>query len=150
MMLAGWGRYPRADCAVVEARAEADVLRAIAESPNLIARGAGRSYGDAALNPAATLVLGKLDCFLDFNADTGELTCQAGVLLSDIVDVFTPRGWFPPVTPGTRTVSVGGMIAADVHGKNHHREGSFGDHIDWFDIALADGEIVRCSPSSNS
>ena len=150
MILSGWGRFPRADCALIEARDAGDIERAIRSGHALIARGAGRAYGDAALNPAATLAMGRMNRLLDFDAETGALTCQAGVSLSDILDLFTPRGWFPPVTPGTRFVTVGGMIAVDVHGKNHHREGSFGAWLDWLDLMTADGEVARCSPTANA
>jgi decaprenylphospho-beta-D-ribofuranose 2-oxidase len=146
VILSGWGRYPRIDCRLVEPRDAAEVRRATLASASLIARGNGRSYGDAALNPAGTLSMLRSDRLLAFDGTTGSLTCEAGVLLSDILEVFVPRGWFPPVTPGTSLVSVGGMIAADVHGKNHHRDGSFGDHVESLDLMLADGRVVTCGP----
>lgn len=150
MILSGWGRYPRADCRVIEARGREDVLAAIAKNDSLIARGNGRSYGDPALNPRGTLSIRRSDRLRDFDAATGCVTCEAGVKLADIVEVFVPRGWFPRVTPGTKFVTVGGMIAADVHGKNHHGAGSFGDTVESLDLALADGRVVRCSPSENA
>lgn len=145
MKLSGWGRYPTVDCRVLEARGEAQALAAIEASPELIARGAGRSYGDAALNSSATLCMRASDRFIAFDSDAGVLTCEAGVLLADITALLAPRGWFTSVSPGTKFVTVGGMIAADVHGKNHHRDGSFGAYVDWVDLALADGAVVRCS-----
>jgi FAD/FMN-containing dehydrogenase len=145
MILSGWGRFPRADCRVLVARESADIEAAIQNEPSLIARGNGRAYGDPALNPRATLLLRRLDRMVDFNPDTGLLVCESGTLLADIVELFVPRGWFLPVTPGTKYVTVGGMVAADVHGKNHHITGSFGRHVLWLDLALADGHIVRCS-----
>ena len=148
--LSGWGRYPRAECELVAAWTADDVVREIAGRSRLIARGAGRAYGDAALNPDATLDMGRLNRLLSFDGETGLLACQAGERLGDILGVFGPRGWFPPVTPGTRHVTVGGMIAADVHGKNHHGEGSFGAHLEWIDLAGADGGIVRCSPAERT
>lgn len=150
MMLAGWGRYPRADCRVVAARSQADVLAAVAAEPSLIARGNGRAYGDAALNPAATLDLRRDDRFIAFDEASGVLTAAAGALLADILDCLVPRGWFPPVTPGTKFVTLGGMLAADVHGKNHHKAGTIGDHVECFDLALADGRVVRCSRADNA
>jgi decaprenylphospho-beta-D-ribofuranose 2-oxidase len=147
--LSGWGRHPRSDCAIVEARGADDVLAAIGGNETLIARGNGRSYGDPALNPAGTLSLLKSNRFIDFDPASGMLTCEAGVLLEDVIDTFLPRGWFPPVTPGTKFVTIGGMIASNVHGKNHHLAGSFGDHVDSIDLALADGRIVRCSREEN-
>lgn len=150
MILSGWGRFPRAECNILTGRGEADVVAAIGSSRSLIARGAGRAYGDAALNRNGTLMMERSNRLLAFDAETGLLTCEAGVLLADIVALFAPSGWFPPVSPGTKFVTVGGMIAADVHGKNHHRDGSFGAHVEFFDLALASGEVVRCSPIENA
>lgn len=150
MILAGWGRYPRADCRVIAARSRAEVLAAIAAEPSLIARGNGRAYGDAALNPAATLDLRRDDRFIAFDEASGVLTAAAGTLLADILDCLVPRGWFPSVTPGTKFVTLGGMLAADVHGKNHHKAGTIGDHVESLDLALADGRVVRCSRDENA
>ena len=145
MILSGWGRFPRADCRILVPRDSADVEKSIRSELSLIARGNGRAYGDAALNPRATLLMRGLDRLIDFDPSTGLLICEAGTLLADIVALFVPRGWFPPVTPGTKYVTVGGMVAADIHGKNHHIAGSFGRHLVWIDLALADGRILRCS-----
>jgi FAD/FMN-containing dehydrogenase len=111
----------------------------------VIARGNGRSYGDASLNPAATIDVRRLDHLIDFDPATSRLTCEAGVLLADIIDTLLPRGWFPPATPGTKLVTIGGMIASDVHGKNHHGAGSFCDHVEWIDLVVDSGEVLRCS-----
>lgn len=148
--LSGWGRHPRALCALYEARDAGDTLATIAASATLIARGNGRAYGDPALNPAGTLSLLKSNRFLDFDPATGRLACEAGGMLEDVIDSFLPRGWFPPVTPGTKFVTIGGMIASNVHGKNHHRAGSFTEHVDWLELALADGSVTRCSRSKNA
>ena len=150
MILSGWGRYPRLECATVTARGEAEVREAVTAHSSLIARGAGRAYGDAALNRDATLLMTGSNRMLEFDPVTGRLICEAGVMLSDIVELFMPRGWFPPVTPGTKFVTVGGMVACDVHGKNHHSQGSFGAHVEHFDLMLASGEVVCCSPNANS
>lgn len=141
--LSGWSRYPVLDCTVLPVRSPEEAA-APAVQP-VIARGNGRSYGDASLGVPATLSMRPLGRFLTFDPAVGVLSCEAGVLLSDIVDVFTPRGWFPAVTPGTRFVTVGGAIAADVHGKNHHGAGSFGAHVVDIELALGDGRIVSCS-----
>lgn len=152
MMLSGWGRYPRIACRVLTPRDERDATAAVRAAAGadghggLIARGNGRSYGDAALNRRATLSMLRLDRMLAFDAGSGRLTCEGGVLLSDILDTFVPRGWFLAVTPGTRFVTVGGAIAADVHGKNHHKDGSFADHVDSLDLLLEDGRVVACGP----
>ena len=149
MMLSGWGRYPVLDCRTLAARGRDDVLSAIETNPSLIARGLGRSYGDAALNPAATLAMGRADRLIAFDAQTGLLECEAGLSLAELLRLFVPRGWFPPVTPGTKHVTVGGMIAADVHGKNHHRAGSFGMHVERLTLAAADGRVIACSRTEN-
>ena len=150
MILAGWGRFPRVNCRVLEARDCADVGTAIERESSLIARGNGRAYGDAALNPRATLLMRRLERLIEFDPNNGLLICEAGTLLADIIALFVPRGWFPPVTPGTKYVTIGGMVAADVHGKNHHIAGSFGRHVMWIDLALADGRTVRCSPRQHA
>ena len=150
MRLSGWGRYPVLDCRVARLRRCGDLGPLLADHRTLIARGNGRAYGDAALNPALTLSMLAMDRMQAFDPDTGLLTCQAGVLLSDVLATFVPRGWFPPVVPGTELVTVGGMIAADVHGKNHHRDGSFGAHVESLTLATADGETRRCSRSENA
>ncbi len=116
----------------------------------LLAYGNGRSYGDVGLNPGGTLLkLRGLDRFIAFDAETGVLTCEAGVLLADILDLVVPRGWFLAVTPGTRFVTVGGAIANDVHGKNHHAAGSFGDHVLSLELLRSDGSRLTCSREAN-
>ena len=150
MKLSGWGRYPVLDCRLEHLRGREGLPDLLERSPTLIARGNGRSYGDAALNPDLTLSMLKMDRMQSFDEETGLLTCEAGVLLADILDVFVPRGWFPPVVPGTKFVTVGGMIAADVHGKNHHRDGSFGAHVESLLLMTADGETRTCSRAENA
>ncbi len=116
----------------------------------LLAYGNGRSYGDVGLNPGGTLLkLRGLDRFIAFDAETGALSCEAGVLLADILDLVVPRGWFLAVTPGTRFVTVGGAIANDVHGKNHHAAGSFGDHLLSCELLRSDGSRLTCSREEN-
>lgn len=148
--LSGWGRYPVRDCTVWQPSTPQGLHETLAPLSPSIARGNGRSYGDASLNPDATIDMLRLDRLIAFDEGTGTLTCEAGVVLSDIVTAFVPRGWFPPVTPGTQMVTIGGMIASDVHGKNHHVAGSFGDHVDWIDLDLGDGRVLRCSPSEHA
>lgn len=144
MKMSGWGRYPVLDCAVTRPETEADLAAALAGGP-VIARGNGRAYGDSAMNTRATLDMRRFSHMLEFDAATGVLVAEAGVILGDIIAAFLPRGWFPPVTPGTKFVTLGGMIAADVHGKNHHRDGSFGNFVDWIDVMGADGRVRRAS-----
>jgi len=133
----------------VERPGDAAAVGRLLEMGPVIARGNGRSYGDSSLNLELTVSLLKLDRMIAFDAQTGVVTCEAGVLLSDVIETFLPRGWFAPATPGTRFVTVGGMIASDVHGKNH-RAGSFGDHLEWLDLAVGPGEVLRCSRTENA
>jgi decaprenylphospho-beta-D-ribofuranose 2-oxidase len=149
MILEGWGRFPRHSCRVSAPRSEIELQELIAEG-NVIARGCGRAYGDSAISPQNTVDMRHFNRMLEFNPVLGQLITESGVVLADIIDVFLPRGWFPSVTPGTKIVTIGGMIAADVHGKNHHKHGSFGNFIDWIDVMVANGNVLRCSPGQNS
>lgn len=145
MKISGWGRYPQIEASLLRARDGAAVQAAIAAcGSGMIARGLGRSYGDSALAPQV-LDTRQLDCFLHFDSDSGELDCGAGVSLGEIIACLLPRGWFPAVVPGTRFVSVGGAIASDVHGKNHHHRGSFSDQLISLRMATAGEGIVECS-----
>lgn len=118
-----------------------------AGTASALAHGNGRSYGDVALNPGGRLWLTRgLDRFIAFDPQTGVLACEAGVLLDEIIRVALPQGWFLPVTPGTRFVTVGGAIANDVHGKNHHGAGSFGHHVLSLNLLRTDGEAIACGP----
>jgi len=150
MILSGWGRYPSADCKTHICRGTDDIMRTLQGRGSVIARGNGRAYGDAAINPDTTLLMGGCDRFIEFDALTGIIECEAGTLLSDVLDLVVPKGWFPPVVPGTKFVTVGGLVAADVHGKNHHLEGSFGRHVESFRLATADGAVLNCSRSENA
>jgi FAD/FMN-containing dehydrogenase len=111
----------------------------------VLAYGLGRSYGDAPLlSGGRTLLMERLDRMLSFDPSTGWLRCEAGVSIRDLVDTWTPRGFFPPVVPGTTFVTVGGALANDIHGKNHHVAGSWADHVRNVEILLADGRVVVC------
>lgn len=143
--LAGWGANVRSPCTFVEPEVPAELHRLV-RSRRLVARGLGRSYGDAALN-AGGLVVGmrKLDRYLEFDPGGGMLRCEAGVSLSQIIRDFGPRGFFPMISPGTQYVTVGGCIANDVHGKAHHSQGSFANCVQSMRILLASGDVVTCS-----
>ena len=144
MKCTSWGRYPIIDC-TRRTFGDKSALRALLDRESgLIPRGNGRSYGDSALNDTIVDVR-PYDLFLDFTEETGLLHVQAGALLADILETFVPRGWFLKVTPGTKFITVGGAIAADVHGKNHRVEGCFSNCLEDFTIMLADGRTVRCS-----
>jgi FAD/FMN-containing dehydrogenase len=146
-----WGRLSGATSVVADLVAPATVAEQIGQ-PGLrgLAYGNGRSYGDVCLNPHGRIWRTRaLDRFIAFDADTGLLRCDAGVLLGEIIDVVLPRGWFVPVTPGTQFVTVGGAIANDVHGKNHHRNGNFGAWVRSLTLARTDGSRVACGPGDN-
>jgi FAD/FMN-containing dehydrogenase len=116
----------------------------------VLAHGMGRSYGDSCLDQGGTLLLTRgLSRFISFDPATGLLACEAGVTLGEILRRFAPLGFFPPVLPGTKHVTVGGAIANDIHGKNHHRAGTFGAHLTRFELARSDGTRLRCSPDEN-
>ncbi len=113
--------------------------------------GNGRSYGDVCLNQNGMLLkTRKLDRFIAFDPATGVIECESGVLLKEIIDLVLPQGWFAPVTPGTAFVTVGGAIANDVHGKNHHRMASFSQHVLSFELCRSDGQRFICSPNQNA
>ena len=142
--VAGWGRHPVRLGRVVRPERLAIPPGSFA----LLPRGLGRAYGDAAV-PASALDLvletTRADRIVDFDPASGRLTCEAGLSLAEILRVFVPRGWFPPVTPGTKFVTVGGCVATDVHGKNHHRDGSFGAFVEQLTLRTADGTEAICT-----
>lgn len=144
-MLSGWGRYPKVEGRATAPR-NAEALRDALQDGPVIARGNGRAYGDAAIGRGQTLSTRRMNRMIAFDDATGVLVAEAGVLLGDVINAFLPRGWFPYVTPGTKFVTLGGAIAADVHGKNHHKEGGFGTFVDWIEVMGADGKVTRCSP----
>jgi FAD/FMN-containing dehydrogenase len=140
-----WGRYPRAEH-VVHAMTDRHASLPAFDGTAL-PHGNGRSYGDSCLNPNGSLLRTRgMDRFIAFDAATGVLRCEAGVLLGEILDQVVPQGWFLPVSPGTRHVTVGGAIANDVHGKNHHAAGTFGHHVEQFELLRSDGARVLCTP----
>ena len=147
--LESWGRYPKATPAKVTRLTDRNAPLPQSDLP-LLVFGNGRSYGDVCLNDGGHLLLGRgLDRFIAFDAAQGILRAEAGVLLSEILDLIVPQGWFLPVTPGTRFVTLGGAVANDVHGKNHHRAGTFGHHVRAFELVRSDGSRRLCSPSEN-
>ncbi len=147
--VANWSLYPVAQADIRSVRNDADLRTALQTTEACIPRGLGRCYGDAALS-STIIQMTRLNRFLDFDEATGTLTCEAGVSFADILKVFVPRGWFLPVTPGTKFVTVGGAMASDVHGKNHHAAGSFSQHVEAFDLMLPDGEVVTCTRAEHA
>ncbi len=144
-----WGRYPCVDQRVIRLNWRDAILPDVDGS--MLPYGNGRSYGDSCLNAGGTLLDTRgLNRFIAFDADSGILRCEAGVLLSDLLALIVPQGWFLPVTPGTKFVTVGGAIANDVHGKNHHRAGSFGHHVLGFELLRSDRNRWLCTPTDNA
>jgi decaprenylphospho-beta-D-ribofuranose 2-oxidase len=144
-IVAGWGRFPARPGRV--ARPERLGLPP-GEGP-VLPRGLGRAYGDAAVpsrDEALVLETGRADRILDWDPVSGRLTAEAGLSLGEVLRLFLPRGWFPPVTPGTKFVTLGGCVACDVHGKNHHRDGSFSAFVERLVLLTADGKEIACGP----
>ena len=150
--LSGWGRFPVEPCNVYrpESRRQLAAILEPSAQPTFISHGLGRSYGDAPLNKQSGVIChARLNRFLAFEAQAGVLECEAGVSLAEIIQYFLPRGFFLPVTPGTKFVTVGGAIAADVHGKNHHQDGTFGNFVLDFKLLTPRGERLLCSANNN-
>jgi FAD/FMN-containing dehydrogenase len=149
MKINGWGNYPVIDSDVKYASDYSKIQEMIVQTNEILPTGLFRSYGDSALaqNTLSTINLNK---FLNFDKINGILRTESGVSFEEINEVTIPQGWFLPVTPGTKFVTVGGAIASDVHGKNHHKSGTFGQFVRYFKLMTADGAIITCSPSENA
>jgi decaprenylphospho-beta-D-ribofuranose 2-oxidase len=150
--LTGWGRVSPSRARVVTPDRCNQIGQLLQDSParGVIARGLGRSYNNAAQNSGGLVIeMTGLNRILDLDPARGTVTCEAGVSLEQLMRASLPAGWFVPVSPGTRQVTIGGAIAADVHGKNHHKAGSFARHVQWFDLLLPDGQELRVTPASH-
>ena len=151
--LTGWGRTGGGAMTACRPERISEARQRFREAPpgrGLIAHGAGRAYGDAALNAEGRVMLmRRLDRLLAFDAETGILEAEPGVTFADLIAVFLPRGWLAPATPGTAFATLGGAVANDIHGKNHDRMGSFGDHLAWIDLLLPSGEVARIGESEH-
>jgi FAD/FMN-containing dehydrogenase len=146
-----WGRYPTYDAKIVPLNWQSDFPKLAGGMQNgALPVGMGRSYGDVCLLKGGNLLLTTgMDRILSFDAATGLLTAEAGMTLAQILDFAVPRGFFLPVTPGTKYVTLGGAIANDIHGKNHHVAGTFGSHVTQFGLVRSDGTSILCSPTEN-
>lgn len=147
-----WGRYPKVFHLGELVPPSPDKVIESIRSVNsfILPRGKGRSYGDSCLNENGYLLSTRLlNKFIDFDPKTGIVRCESGVTLEEILKVFVPKGWFLPVTPGTKFVTVGGAVANDIHGKNHHVAGSFGNHVVQFELQRSNGERILCSRETN-
>jgi len=145
-----WGRFIASHPSSVVPLRWRDSLPPLSEGPYL-AYGKGRSYGDSCLNNGGTLLdAAPLSRLIDFDRQRGIIHCEAGLTLDALLNVIVPTGWFVPVTPGTKFVTIGGCIANDVHGKNHHRAGTFGRHIVSLTLVRSDGNQLHCTPNENA
>ncbi len=146
-----WGRYPKSEPArIVRVQNRLSLPNFEEIGAPVLAYGQGRSYGDVCLNNGGTLLsTSDLDRFIHFDSDTGVLRAEAGTTLAEILLQTVPQGWFLPVSPGTKFVSLGGAVANDIHGKNHHVAGTFGRHVTQFELAQSSGERFVCSPDNN-
>ena len=152
VFLTGWGRTAPTAATVTRVHRADDVAALLAARPprGLLARGLARSYGDAAQNAGGTVLdMTGADGVLAVDLERAEIEVEAGISLDRLMTLFVPLGLFVPVTAGTRYVTVGGAIAADIHGKNHHRVGSFSQHVRWLDLLTADGQVRRVGPDSD-
>jgi FAD/FMN-containing dehydrogenase len=149
-IVSSWGNVIRTEHQVFALNSRYDSFPDINGTRSVLPHGNGRSYGDSCLNMGAGLLLTRsLDRFISFDRETGIVCCEAGVLLSDILELAMPSGWFVPVTPGTCFVTVGGAIANDVHGKNHHLAGTFSRHVRRMELLRSDGSRILCSATEN-
>ena len=144
MKFMSWGLYPKIKSDVLSFGKEDDIKRCVKESKTFIPCGNGRSYGDSALNTRIINVNSNKK-IIDFDEDSGLLHIQSGALLSEVIEEFVPRGWFLKVTPGTKLITIGGAIASDVHGKNHHKIGCFSDCVKEFRLLTENSGVVYCS-----
>jgi FAD/FMN-containing dehydrogenase len=149
-----WGRYPQLEHRALHKPAWRDELPGILQAAapgSLLPFGLGRSYGDSCLNGGRELLeCSRLDRVVAFDEATGVLRCEGGSSLAELIGIFLPRGWFLPVTPGTSFVTVGGAIANDVHGKNHHCAGTFGAHVERLALLRSDSGLIECDVAGNA
>ncbi|MFT4153089.1 FAD-binding protein [Parafilimonas sp.] len=147
--IANWGNYPVIESNERSFSFDDQLEHLVEESDHFIPRGNGRCYGDASLAEETISTL-KYDKVLSFDTVNGILECQSGLTLDKILEIIVPKGWFLPVTPGTKFITVGGAVGSDVHGKNHHVDGSFSSHIMEMQLILADSSTIICSPEKNA
>lgn len=144
-----WGNFPIVEKEMKSDDSVSQIKKFVREHNEVIARGNGRCYGDASLGEHIFSTK-RLNKFISFDRLNGIIECEAGVLLSEVLEVAVPQGYFLYVTPGTKFVSVGGAIASDVHGKNHHAEGCFSEYVTEFKLMNEDAEVITCSREQNS
>ncbi len=141
--LESWGKYPKIKNKKFIFRDNEELKNFLLENKEFISYGNGRSYGDSALNENI-IYCKNYNYFLDFDEKNGILHCQSGVMVSEILEIFVPKGWFLKITAGTKLITIGGAIASDIHGKNHHIEGCFSECVEEFNLMLPNGIIKNC------
>jgi decaprenylphospho-beta-D-ribofuranose 2-oxidase len=146
--ISGWGRNTASDANISFPKNLKELKKEIKK--NCIARGLGRSYGDSSIQPKKTIVTTKLNNIINFNEKTGILESECGVSIKQLNQFIINKGWFLPVTPGSKNITLGGMIAANVHGKNHHKVGSFGKYVISFKILDNKNRLISCSRTKNN
>ncbi|MFW7378352.1 MAG: FAD-binding oxidoreductase [Oligoflexus sp.] len=145
-----WGRLAASQHLSAFPYAFGDLPKIFSDQHRYLPFGLGRSYGDSCLNSGGVLIQNRgLNRLLAFDRQKGVITCEAGVSLAELLEIIVPAGWFLPVTPGTKFVTVGGAIANDVHGKNHHVRGTFGQHVLQLELLRSNGDLIACSPREN-
>ena len=140
--VANWGLYPKTESVVIYPETVQEIKELVTSGQPVIARGNGRCYGDASLSNYIVSTT-RLNKIIDFDTATGVIRCEAGVLLDQILELCVPKGFFLPVTPGTKFITVGGALASDIHGKNHHIDGVFSDHVTYFNLVDAGGNLIN-------
>jgi decaprenylphospho-beta-D-ribofuranose 2-oxidase len=147
--ISGWGNFPKIIGKISKASTREQLIQTLNENDTIIPFGNGRSYGDSALNDHM-VQYDNPEISIEFDQELGIVQVSAATQIGDLIDYILPFGWFPPVVPGTKFVTIGGAIAADIHGKNHHVDGCFSQHIISIDLMLQNGDIVQCSHQENS
>jgi decaprenylphospho-beta-D-ribofuranose 2-oxidase len=143
--IANWGNYPAMESDEKTFAFDEQLQQLVETESSFIARGNGRCYGDASLADVTVSTL-KYDKILSFDTANGILECQSGITLDQVLEVIVPKGWFLPVTPGTKFITIGGAVASDVHGKNHHVDGCFSHHVLEMDVLISNGQTLTCGP----
>lgn len=144
--ISNWGLYPYSDSKVFSPETVSEIQHLVRSKQSVIARGNGRCYGDASLSNRVISTLG-VNRIREFDTTSGVIVCESGVLLDTILKKIVPLGFFLPVTPGTKFVTIGGALSSDIHGKNHHVDGVFSDHVTYCKLVLPNGELVTVLPT---
>ena len=145
--ISGWGNNSFTNSKIYFPKNISEIKNLI--KAKTIARGLGRSYGDSSIQPKSTIITTKLNKVITFNSTKGFLEAEAGISIEEILDLIVEKGWFLPVTPGSKRITLGGMVASDVHGKNHHKDGSFKNHIINLKVVNEKKKLITCTEKSN-